>query len=127
MLATTILCTVGGTPTIYYGDEQAFRGRKLDGWSSDDEIRPPFPDSPADLAPFGWPVFHAHQQLLALRRQNPWLATARTEKVRLTNTSYSYRSIAADRSRAIAVELDVAGPVRVTIRDAGGVRFDYRA
>ncbi|WP_028708970.1 alpha-amylase family protein [Propionicicella superfundia] len=120
--ATAILCTVGGTPTIYYGDEQAFRGEKRDGWGGDDEIRPSFPASPADLAGYGWPVFHAHQALLRLRRDRPWLTTARTETVALTNTVYAYRTVSADGARALSVEVDVTSPAHVIVRD-GDVVF----
>jgi glycosidase len=125
--ATAILFTVGGTPSIYYGDEQAFRGEKREGWSADDEIRPAFPASPADLSGFGWPVFHAHQALLRLRREHDWLTTARTETVHLSNTAYSYRTVAVDRSHALSVDVDVSGSPRVLVRDASGVRFRYGA
>ena len=37
-------------PSIYYGDEQAFRGVKQDREGGDDAIRPAFPADPADLA-----------------------------------------------------------------------------
>src|SRR5437764_91464 len=47
--ALAILLTVGGIPSIYYGDEQAFRGVKQERAGGDDEIRPAFPASPADL------------------------------------------------------------------------------
>ncbi|NGO13144.1 alpha-amylase, partial [Streptomyces sp. HC44] len=45
-LALAILFTVGGVPTVYAGDEQAFRGIKEEREGGDDEIRPPFPDHP---------------------------------------------------------------------------------
>src|ERR1019366_4539151 len=54
--ALVILLTVAGTPSIYAGDEQAFRGVKHERADGDAEIRPAFPDSPGDLAPDGWPV-----------------------------------------------------------------------
>ena len=43
------LLTVGGIPSIYYGDEQAFRGVKEERAGGDDGVRPAFPASPADL------------------------------------------------------------------------------
>ncbi len=42
-VAAGILLTVPGMPSIYYGDEQGFRGRKLEGFAADDELRPPLP------------------------------------------------------------------------------------
>ena len=48
--ALAVLLTVGGIPSIYYGDEQAFRGVKEERAGGDDEIRPAFPASPAELA-----------------------------------------------------------------------------
>jgi cyclomaltodextrinase len=76
-LALTVLLTVGGTPSIYYGDEQAFRGVKEDRSGGDDAVRPAFPAAPSDLSRAGWPVYHLHQELISLRRRNPWLHRAR--------------------------------------------------
>ena len=41
--ALAVLFTVGGIPSVYYGDEQAFRGVKADRAGGDDEIRPASP------------------------------------------------------------------------------------
>ena len=38
-VAAGILMTVPGMPSIYYGDEQGFQGRKLEGFAADDELR----------------------------------------------------------------------------------------
>ena len=51
-IALAVLFTVGGTPSVYAGDEQAFTGVKEDRAGGDDAVRPPFPDGPDDLAPF---------------------------------------------------------------------------
>ncbi len=90
--ALVILLTVGGTPCVYYGDEQAFRGLKEDRPGGDDAIRPSFPDGPQALAPYGWPVYRLHQQLIGLRRRHPWLQTAVARPVHLTNTVLAYES-----------------------------------
>ena len=45
-----MLLTVGGTPSIYAGDEQAFRGVKEDRVGGDDAVRPAFPATRT-----GWP------------------------------------------------------------------------
>lgn len=85
--ALAVLFTCGGTPSIYAGDEQAFRGIKEERAGGDDAIRPAFPATPADLAPDGWPVFRLHQDLIALRRRHPWLHAARARSLHLSNTA----------------------------------------
>lgn len=89
--ALVLLMTVGGTPSIYAGDEQGFTGIKREQVGGDAEVRPPFPASPTDLAPFGEGWFHLHQELIGLRRRHPWLHTVRTETLSLTNTQFVYR------------------------------------
>jgi cyclomaltodextrinase len=84
--ALVILMTCAGTPSIYAGDEQAFRGIKEHRAGGDDAIRPAFPATPDGLAPFGWPVYRLHQELIGLRRRHPWLHRARTKAVELRNT-----------------------------------------
>ncbi len=90
--ALAVLFTVAGTPSIYYGDEQAFRGVKEERFGGDDAVRPEFPASPTDLAPWGLDTYRLHQELIAMRRRNPWLARARTEVLVLTNTALALRS-----------------------------------
>ncbi|MHB2208085.1 alpha-amylase family protein [Methylobacterium sp. CM6257] len=80
-----ILFACGGTPSIYAGDEQAFRGVKEERVGGDDAIRPAFPPTPADLAPYGWPIYRLHQSLIALRRRHSWLCRARARTIHLTN------------------------------------------
>ena len=67
--ALVTLFTVAGTPSVYYGDEQAFRGTKQERVGGDDAIRPQFPSSPADLSPLGESTFRLHQELIRLRRR----------------------------------------------------------
>jgi cyclomaltodextrinase / maltogenic alpha-amylase / neopullulanase len=90
--ALAILLTVSGTPSIYYGDEQAFRGIKEDRPGGDDAIRPAFPRTPAQLAPYGWGTYRLHQQLIGLRRRNPWLHRARTSILHLANAQVAYEA-----------------------------------
>ncbi|MEU4419812.1 alpha-amylase family glycosyl hydrolase [Actinoplanes sp. NPDC024001] len=88
--ALAVLLTVGGVPSIYYGDEQAFRGVKEDRAGGDDAVRPEYPASPAGLAPYGWATYHLHQRLISVRRRHPWLARARTETLHLTNEAAAF-------------------------------------
>jgi cyclomaltodextrinase / maltogenic alpha-amylase / neopullulanase len=85
--ALAVLFTVGGTPAVYYGDEQGFRGVKEERIGGDDAVRPEFPADPTGLAPWGADVFRLHQDLIGLRRRHPWLHEARTTARHLTNTA----------------------------------------
>jgi cyclomaltodextrinase len=105
--ALAILLTTGGTPSIYYGDEQAFRGVKEHREGGDDAIRPAFPaDGPSGLAPWGWPTYRLHQQLIGLRRRHPWLHRARTTAVELHNRRAVLESADGDHRLLLALNLD---------------------
>ena len=120
VLATAILATIGGIPLIYYGDELAYRGVKEERFGGDDDIRPVFPASPADLSNLGADTLRAHQNLLGLRRRHPWLVDARTESLDLTNERYVYRT-GVPGVEPLVVELDVRDGCSVLIREAGQV------
>jgi cyclomaltodextrinase / maltogenic alpha-amylase / neopullulanase len=81
--ALVILMTCGGVPSIYAGDEQAFRGIKEHRAGGDDAIRPAFPAASRDLVPFGGPTFCLHQKLIGLRLRHPWLYRARSRVTEL--------------------------------------------
>jgi cyclomaltodextrinase / maltogenic alpha-amylase / neopullulanase len=98
--ALAILLTVGGTPSIYAGDEQGFRGVKEDRAGGDDAVRPVFPDAPEQLAPDGWGLYRLHQRLIGLRRRHPWLHHARAKTMHLTNTQLVYQA-GTDRQRLL--------------------------
>ncbi|MCI6410396.1 alpha-amylase family glycosyl hydrolase, partial [Schaalia hyovaginalis] len=106
--ALAILMTLGGTPSIYYGDELGATGVKEDRPGGDDAVRPPLPSSE--------PVFEdaarlleAHRELIALRRARPWLTRARTTPVELHNERYRYRAAAPGGEGELEVRLDVSG------------------
>jgi cyclomaltodextrinase len=105
-LAVAVLLTVGGTPSIYYGDEQGFQGVKEDRFGGDDAVRPAFPDSPDELAPYGWATYRLHQELIGLRRRHSWLHTARTTVVHLSNEQLTYE--VADGENRLLVALSLA-------------------
>jgi cyclomaltodextrinase / maltogenic alpha-amylase / neopullulanase len=119
-LALAILLSVGGTPAIYAGDEQAFRGVKEDRPGGDDAVRPEFPATPAALAPHGWPTYRLHQDLIGLRRRHPWLHEARTSRLHLASTAFAYiahngphQLITALNAGDAPAELPVAGATAV--------------
>ncbi|WP_029135239.1 alpha-amylase family protein [Nakamurella lactea] len=104
-----VLATLGGTPSIYAGDEQSFRGVKYERVGGDDEVRPAFPDSPAELSPLGEPNFRLHQELLGLRRRHRWLHRARPEILHTANEQLVYRSgDPAASSTELVVALNIA-------------------
>lgn len=90
--ALVILTMCGGLPSIYAGDEQAFRSVKEHRAGGDDAIRPAFPATPGDLAPFGWPIYRLHQDLIGLRRRYPWLNKARSRVIELHNTDVVFEA-----------------------------------
>jgi cyclomaltodextrinase len=118
--ALAVLFTVGGTPSVYAGDEQGFTGVKEDRAGGDDAVRPPFPDGPDDLAPFGWPTYRLHQELIGVRRRHRWLHRARTTMLHRDNRQLSYAA-AADGGRLV-VALNLAdAPAELPAPGAGAV------
>lgn len=117
-LAVTILLTVGGIPSIYYGDEQAFRGVKTDRPRGDDEVRPVLPPGPEGLSPLGDWLYRWHQALIGLRRRHPWLAGARTERMALENRFMEYDAVGGE-GRRIRVRLSLDSVPRVEVEAPG--------
>jgi glycosidase len=107
--ALVVLLTVGGVPSIYYGDERAYRGLKEDRPGGDDAVRPIFPDSPSGVTNEGSGYVRLHQLLIGLRRRHPWLVRARTTVLALANTSLSYTVSDRTNSDQLCVALNV-GP-----------------
>jgi cyclomaltodextrinase / maltogenic alpha-amylase / neopullulanase len=105
--ALVLLFTLPGVPSVYYGDEQAFRGVKQDRAGGDDAVRPAFPAGPELLASEGWPIYRLHQRLIGLRRRHPWLTIARIEKGTVANEQLSYRLIGPG-GQALQVMLNIA-------------------
>ncbi|MCU1518117.1 MAG: alpha amylase, catalytic region [Pseudarthrobacter sp.] len=90
-LALVVLFTVGGTPAVYYGDEQGYRGVKEDRAGGDDDVRPRFPAAPSDFAEVGRHIFRLHRELVGIRRRHAWLHTARTSVHSLSNEHLVYQ------------------------------------
>lgn len=124
VLAMAVLATVGGVPSIYYGDELAYRGVKEERFGGDDQIRPVFPPTPADLSTLGADMLHVHQELVGLRRRHPWLVDARTSSLALANERYVYRT-GVPGVEPLIVELDLTAQPWVVIREAGQVVWSW--
>jgi len=121
VLAAAILLTVPGMPSIYYGDEQGFTGRKLDGFSADDELRPPLPPLPEDLAPVGKDLFRIYQALISIRRRHGWMARGEISAVKKTNETIEYTVTNPDSPREfVRVALALEPRRAVIITGAGG-------
>ncbi|MDR1823824.1 MAG: alpha-amylase [Bifidobacteriaceae bacterium] len=131
-LAAIVLLTVGGSPHIYYGDEQAFVGLKEERPGGDDAVRPAFPGSRSELWDGGWWLFELYRRLVALRRARPWLERALTTDIELDNTRYVYRtegSGGAGEGEALVVELDLGDedrPYAIVSDDDGSELVVFR-
>lgn len=108
-----LLLTLPGIPSIYYGDEQGFTGVKTHQLGGDDEVRPELPEYPAELANWGEPLLRHYQAAIALRRRNPWLATARVEVVHKTNEELRYRTSSATAELVVQANL-ASGHLTIT-------------
>ncbi|KAA1027032.1 alpha-amylase [Pseudonocardia sp. EV170527-09] len=105
-LAVAVLCTVGGTPSVYAGDELGLTGVKEERAGGDDAVRPEFPADgsfPDGADPH---VLAVHQELIGLRRRHPWLYDARTEVQEATDDRLVYLS--HGDGGALRVTLDYA-------------------
>lgn len=114
--ALALLFTVAGTPSVYAGDEWAYRGVKEERFGGDDAVRPEFAASPADANPLGHDVYRLHQHLIGLRRRRPWLHSARSTALHLTNEQYVYRVSAGSDWLIVALNVSDAALVEQTSR-----------
>ena len=112
--ALAVLLACGGTPSIYAGDEQGFRGMKENRAGGDDAVRPAFPEGPEALSPAGWPIYRRHQELIGMRRRHPWLHRAKTRVAHLANETFAF--VAYERDRSLMVALNLGGPAELPAR-----------
>jgi len=105
--ALAVLFFVAGTPSVYAGDEQGFRGVKEDRAGGDDAVRPEFPPSPGDLAPDGWPVYREHQRLIGFRRRHSWLVRAPGSTVQVANEQLVLESASPDGTERLRLVLNL--------------------
>ncbi|GJF09234.1 alpha-amylase [Mycolicibacterium cyprinidarum] len=116
--ALVILLTTGGTPSIYAGDESAYRGVKEERFGGDDAVRPEFSAPHEGVGEHGHQVFRAHQHLIGLRRRHPWLHTARTEALHVTNHGYVYAARNGDDVLVVALNVD-SEPMELSLPEFG--------
>jgi cyclomaltodextrinase / maltogenic alpha-amylase / neopullulanase len=126
--ALVMLLTVAGVPSIYAGDEWAYRGVKEERFGGDDAVRPEFAAHPSDErlredhrpsgGSFASDVFRLHQHLIGLRRRHPWLHAARTTPLHLTNRHYVYRTHSGDDALVVALNVDDTS-LRVSLPELG--------
>ncbi|MET0473911.1 MAG: alpha-amylase family protein [Mycobacterium sp.] len=116
--ALVLMLTTGGTPSIYAGDEWAYRGVKEERFGGDDAVRPEFAGTPAESNHLGQDTFRLHQHLIGLRRRHPWLHRARTSPLHLANSQYVYRASSDEGSLVVALNVDDA-PLRMSLSKLG--------
>ena len=104
--ALALLFTLGGTPTVYAGDELALEGVKEDRAGGDDAVRPAFDPEPGELAAGARTVLDRHRELIGLRRRHPWLHEARTEVLACTNRTLVLRQHSGDQSLLVALSVE---------------------
>ena len=116
--ALVILLTTGGTPSVYAGDESAYRGVKEERFGGDDAVRPEFTAPLMGVDERGRDIFRLHQYLIGLRRRHPWLHTARTSPLKLTNTRYVYTTRNGADALVVALNVDDA-PLALSLSELG--------
>ncbi|MEU0499123.1 alpha-amylase family protein [Mycobacterium sp. NPDC006124] len=116
--ALAVLLTVGGTPSVYAGDEWAYRGVKEERVGGDDAVRPEFPSHPGESEHLGHDTFRLHQHLIGLRRRHPWLYRARSSALHLTNGQYVYRTSSEEGTLVVALNVDDS-PLRMSLTELG--------
>jgi len=116
--ALVLLLTTGGTPSVYAGDESAYRGVKEERFGGDDAVRPEFTAPLMGIDERGHDIYRLHQYLIGLRRRHPWLHTARTSKLQLTNRQYVYESRNGADVLVVVLNIDDA-PLPVSLSELG--------
>jgi glycosidase len=117
--ALVVLFTTGGVPSVYAGDELRYLGVKEERYGGDDAVRPEFGSPPTLSDDPGSDVFRLHQHLIGLRRRHPWLHTATTTTLQLTNRHYVYQTEADGQRLLVALNVDDAEPLPLSLPGLG--------
>lgn len=115
--AVVILFTVGGCPSVYYGDDQGYHGVKEERLGGDDQIRPVLPDSPSAFSELGRGIHDAYVDLIGVRRRHPWLFDASTRTRQVDNDVFVYESVPRQQSIAPTGESRTALVTALNIGD----------
>ena len=118
--ALAVLFTVPGTPAIYAGDEQGWRGIKHHREGGDAEIRRPFPATPAELGEERPPTYRLHQELIRARRAFPFVADGRVHIRHLASQQLVYEVIGG-AGEVLLTALNLAD--RPAVLDLSGSAF----
>jgi len=102
--ALVLLFLLGGTPSVYAGDERGFEAVKEERFGGDDAIRPEFPSDPSKLRG-GEDVLALHQELIGVRRRHAWLHRARSRTLALANTTLVLEVSAGDERLTVALNI----------------------
>jgi glycosidase len=91
---------------------------KEERFGGDDAVRPEFTAPLIGVDEHGHDVYRLHQYLIGLRRRHPWLHTARTSPLRLTNTQYVYATRNGADALLVALNIDDA-PLSLSLPELG--------
>ena len=116
--ALVILLTTGGTPSVYAGDESGYLGVKEERFGGDDAVRPEFSAPLMGIDEHGHDVFRLHQYLIGMRRRHPWLHTARTSPLQVSNRQYIYQTRCGSDALLVALNIDDT-PLPVSLPELG--------
>lgn len=121
--ALVLLLTIGGVPSVYAGDEFGCTGIKEERYGGDDAVRPEFGSPPLPLDAAGAETWRLHQFLVGLRRRHPWLHSATTTALRLTNEHYLYQTRSGDQTLLVALNIGDE-PLRLVLSELGAPRAE---
>ena len=123
-LAAVVLFTVPGMPSVYAGDEEAFRGVKGSGAEADDALRPELPASPGDLSPAGAWLHEHYRALIALRRAHPWLTRASLEVGEVENLRLTWNC--TGEGHELRTEISIDGDPWARVEVDGATAYEWR-
>lgn len=104
--ALAILFSIPGMPAVYAGDEQGAEGTKYDREGGDAEIRRPLPHAPADFPGDSLPLWRLHRELIAVRRERPWLEQAELHVTSLDNRAITLEMRSPSGTLVVALNTD---------------------